>query len=120
MKFLWTTIMVDNMEESVHFYRDLLGLPIQRRHPGGPGMELCFLGEGDTKVELIYDANRKAENQFQGISMGFEVASLEDQIRFLADHGVAVESGPFSPSPSISYFFVKDPNGLKIQFAEQK
>lgn len=120
MKFLWTTIMVNDMEESIRFYRDLVGLPVQHRHPGGPGMELCFLGEGDTQVELIFDANRNVDTQFQGISMGFQVGSLEEQIKFLADHGVAVEGGPFSPNPSISYFFVKDPNGLRVQFVEHK
>lgn len=120
MKFLWTTIMADNMEESIRFYKDLLGLPIQRRHPGGPGMEFCFLGDGETQVELIYDENRKVENQFQGITIGFEVASLDEHMKFLADRGVEVESGPFFPGPNISFFFVKDPNGLRVQFVERK
>ncbi|HCX61202.1 MAG TPA: glyoxalase, partial [Clostridiales bacterium] len=53
MKFLWTTIHVKNMEESLAFYQDVVGLKLMNRFNAGPGMEISFLGEGETKLELI-------------------------------------------------------------------
>jgi lactoylglutathione lyase len=45
MKFLWTTILVDNMDESVKFYEEVVGLKLTKRFQAGPGMEISFLGE---------------------------------------------------------------------------
>jgi lactoylglutathione lyase len=53
MKFLWTTILVNNMDESLKFYEEIVGLKLTERFQAGPGMEISFLGEGETKVELI-------------------------------------------------------------------
>lgn len=33
-------------------------------------------------------------------------------------HKTEVHSGPFQPNPSVSFFYILDPNGLKIQFVE--
>ena len=118
MAFLWTTISVKNMEESLKFYQEIVGLPLDRRFGAGPGMEIVFLGDGETKVELI--SNDKIENVNLGadISLGFNVKSVEEKIAFLAEKGISIHSGPFSPNPHVKYFFILDPNGLKIQFVE--
>ena len=57
MKFCWTTINVTSMEESLAFYQEIVGLPLMRRFPAGPGMEIAFLGDGETQVELIASAS---------------------------------------------------------------
>ena len=41
MKYLWTTINVKDLDESIAFYSDLLGLKVQSRFPAGPGMEIA-------------------------------------------------------------------------------
>ena len=58
MKFLWTTIYVKNLDESITFYSNLLGLKVVNRFPAGPGMEIAFMGNGindETLVELMAD-----------------------------------------------------------------
>lgn len=118
MKFLWTTITVKNMAESLAFYQDILGLPLIRKMPGGPGMEIAFLGDGDTQVELIW-AESKPEVSFgPDISLGFEVESLDAMLATIQAKGIAVQAGPFQPNPHIRFFYVLDPNGVKIQFVE--
>ncbi len=118
MAFLWTTINVKNMEESLKFYQEIVGLSLDRRFGAGPGSEICFLGDGETKLELI--SNEKTENVNLGtdISLGFEVSSVDGKIAFLEEKGVKLLSGPISPNPHTKFFFVLDPNGLKIQFVE--
>ena len=53
MSFCWATITVNDLEESLSFYQDIVGLTVDRRFQAGPGMEIVFLGDGETKVELI-------------------------------------------------------------------
>lgn len=118
MKFCWTTFNVKNMEESLQFYEEIVGLEIDERFNAGPGMEIVFLGDGETKVELIYDEKNKDINIGSDISLGFEVDSVDKKISFLEEKEISVHAGPFQPNPSIKFFFVLDPNGMKVQFVE--
>ncbi|NLN47727.1 MAG: VOC family protein [Clostridiales bacterium] len=118
MKFLWTTISVKSMEESLAFYQDIVGLSISRRFPTGSNGEIVFLGGGETKVELIYDGSGKDVVIGADISLGFEVDCLEEKMDFIKEKGLKVDSGPFQPNPGVKFFFVRDPNGLRIQFVE--
>lgn len=118
MQFSWATIMVKDMEESLRFYRDLVGLPVGRRMKPSPDMELAFLGEGETKVELIRNAKAPAPSFGEGIPLGFEVESLERLSSALSERGIPIHSGPFQPNPAMRFLYVLDPNGLKVQFVE--
>jgi len=120
MKFCWSTLMVKNMQDSLKFYEEIVGIPLQRRFPAGPGVEIAFLGDGETKIELICDEKVKDIQVGEDISWGFEVDSVAEKIRFLEEHGIPVHSGPYAPNPHVEFFYVKDPNGLKIQFVENK
>jgi len=110
--------MVKDMEESLKFYREIVGLEVANRFKAGPGIEIAFLGEGETKVELICSEALKEQNMGQDITLGFEVDSLDSMIEFVKEKGIAIESGPFQPNPRTRFFYVADPNGLKIQFVE--
>lgn len=118
MKFCWTTISVRDMEKSINFYQNIIGLPIIRRMQPTPDMELAFLGEGDTQVELSCHKDA-AEVEFgKDISLGFVVESLDDFADFLKTKSIGIHSGPFQPNPFIRFLYVLDPDGLKIQFVE--
>lgn len=120
MKFSWTTIRVNDMEESLAFYQEIVGLPLQRRMDGDHGMELAFLGSGETKVELICKKGEKKAQYGQDISMGFFCDNLDATIAFVTEQGIPVLGGPFQPNENTRFFYVLDPNGLRIQFVEQK
>lgn len=118
MKFCWCTLSVKNMEESLKFYQEIVGLKVDRKFNAGPGVEIAFLGDGETKVELICNETSKDVVMGQDISLGFEVNSVEEMMAFVKEKGIAIHSGPFQPNPHVKFFFVMDPNGLKIQFVE--
>ncbi len=107
------------MEESLKFYRDILKLDIVNRFNAGPGVEIVFLGKGETKVELIYDANNRDIEMCNNIALGFGVDSLDQMMDFVKAKGIDIHSGPFEPNPNTRFFFVQDPNGLRIQFVEE-
>jgi lactoylglutathione lyase len=83
-------------------------------------MEIAFLGDEETKIELICNKNLKSTmDAGKAISLGFKVDSVDDKIEFIKKIGIDIKSGPIQPNPSLKYFFVLDPNGVKIQFVEQ-
>jgi lactoylglutathione lyase len=118
VKYCWSTITVNNMEESLKFYEDILGLVLNGRFNTGNGGEIAFLGDGETKVELIYNGSGKKVNMGQDISLGFVVDSADAMITFLNEKGISILGGPFQPNPNIKFFYILDPNGLRIQFVE--
>lgn len=118
MKFCWCTITVNDMDESLQFYQEIVGLPLIRKFSPGPGQAIAFLGEGETQIELISSTNGKPEGKPQGVTLGFKTSSMEEMMTFVKARGVEVDSGPFRPNPHIQFFYVRDPNGVKIQFSE--
>lgn len=118
MKFCWVTVSVNNFEESLKFYKEIIGLSINRRFKAGPDTEIAFLGDGQTKLELISDKKIGNANIGKDISLGFEVESADKMIKYLKKKGIEIESGPFQPNPNIKFFYVLDPNGLKVQLVE--
>jgi len=118
MKFCWSTLMVKSLEESLKFYTEIVGLNVGRRFNAGPGVEIAFLGDGETKIELICNKAIKEVEMGHYISLGFEVNSVDETMDFLKEKGINIHSGPFQPNPHMKFFYVIDPNGLKIQFVE--
>lgn len=120
MKLAHITINVKNMNESLKFYEEIVGLPVVNRFTAGPNMEIVFLGLGETLVELIHDTANNNISIGNDISIGFAVDCLDETIEFVKEKGININSGPFQPNPNTRFFFVLDPNGLKVQFIEQK
>lgn len=110
--------MVNNLEESLKFYQEIIGLPVNRRFKAGPGVEIAFLGDGETKIELICNETIKEVNFGQAISLGFEIESADEMMLVLKGKGIDIHSGPFQPNPHIKFFYILDPNGLKVQLVE--
>ena len=118
MKFCWATIRIKDLEESLEFYEGIVGLKVSKRMDMGEGKTIVFLGKGETKLEMIYNKEYKDIDMGDSITLGFEVDSADEKIEFIKGKGLEIHSGPFSPVPSTKFFYVMDPNGLKIQFVE--
>ena len=116
MKLMHITIAVRDLEESLKFYRDILGLPLQRRFPSGDA-EIAFLGDGETVIELLYSSARADVSFSADISLGFAVASLTETTAELQRKGIEV-GDILQPNPHVRFAFITDPNGLRIQFVE--
>jgi lactoylglutathione lyase len=112
MKFAHTTISTARYQESIDFYRDVAGLSVVTPLPNGV---VTFLSdsEGDTRIEIIKDNPPTFSGE--GISVGFvhdDPVAYRDVLR---DKGYEV-SDIIRPGGSTVFFFVRDPNGLKVQF----
>lgn len=116
MKYLWTTIKVKNMKESLHFYEDLLGLKIKKEKHITEGFDLAFLDLGESDIELL--CNNKMDCTIgNGVTIGFEVDSIDEIREKLEKEGFEVGKEQ-SPEEGMKYVIVKDPNGLGVQLVE--
>ena len=75
MKFLWTTIEVLDVDESVRFYQEIVGLSVEHRI-AGEETNIAFMGDGETKIELISHKGVVPQAVGALISIGFEVDDL--------------------------------------------
>lgn len=121
MNFLWFTFQVSNIEKSIRFYKDVVGLEVQRHIEPSPTMEIVFLGdENCTKVELIYNMESKAKLEYpETMSIGFAVDDIKEKMAEVSHKGYAVHSGPIKPNPNTEFFYVLDPDGMKVQFVKE-
>ncbi len=118
MKFCWSTLRVRNLEVSMAFYTEIIGLEVVNRFIGGQGEEIAFLGNSETKIELICDGKQRDTNVGNDISWGFEVPSLEKALDLVKEKGISVVNGPIQPNPHVKFFFIDDPDGMRIQLVE--
>ena len=115
-KFIHVTISVEDLNESLNFYQDVIGLKVKRRFSAG-GSDIVFLGDGGTEIELIFNPAKPNNSIGQDISLGFEVPSLKEAASRLKEMGVET-SKVIQPNPHVMFFFFSDPNGVRIQFVE--
>lgn len=126
MDFGWVTLSVNDLDQSLSFYQDILGLKLQRRFKPNSDMEIAFVGNtGQTQVELICDKNmagQTAQNSMcgAGITLGFHTPSLDEALALVKEKNIPILRGPISPDPHIVFFFIQDPDGYEIQIAQHK
>ncbi|MGG7179267.1 VOC family protein [Clostridium paraputrificum] len=112
----WITIKVDDYNKSKEFYRDFLGMKVEREFSPNESMSIAFFeGDNGMKIELIYDKNSKVEFPLNSrISIG--VCPLDyDEVLQKSQEKNLISSGPIVLGGSMECFFIKDPNGVGIQ-----
>lgn len=110
MKLQYGTIIVKDMEESVRFYTEVMGLEIASRFQPRPGMTITMLkGQGDALIELI-----KNPTDGPGLySLGMDVEDLTATVDGLRSKGAKILMEPVRISVGF-LAFVEDPNGARI------
>jgi lactoylglutathione lyase len=125
MKFLHTMIRVNNLDESLKFYCDHLGMKLLRKqdYPGGE-FTLAFIGYGDEKNNTVIELthNWGTSSYDQGSAFGHLALGVDDIYKVCNDlktKGVKVvrEAGPMKHGSAV-IAFIEDPNGYKIELID--
>ncbi|WP_026102397.1 lactoylglutathione lyase [Pleurocapsa sp. PCC 7319] len=125
MRMLHTMLRVGNLEKSLAFYCDILGMKLlrQKDYPGGE-FTLAFVGYGDEKdntvIELTY--NWGVDKYDLGSGYGHIALGVDDIYgtcdRIKAQGGkVSREPGPMKHGTTV-IAFVEDPDGYKIELIQ--
>ena len=120
MKFVWTTLQVKDVDASVAFYEEVVGLKISHRIGAKRAHEIAFMTDGgNVLVELCEAQGLPAGTPVGvGVSIGFETEDAQAKWDELKAAGYGV-SPMISPAPTIKFFFVKDPDGYSVQIEQQ-
>ncbi len=120
MKYLHTMVRVSNIDESLRFYCDALGLQELRRFSSDQGRyTLVFLAApGDDKAQLELTYNWDPENYTGGRNFGhlaYEVDDIYATCQRLKDHGVAINRPPRDGRMA----FVRSPDNISIELLQR-
>jgi lactoylglutathione lyase len=120
-KLLHTRYRVADLEKTVSFYKDVLGLKELRRHTSGRGSQLVFLKapEGDEEIEICkFDESGPVVVGPDLTHLAFEVEDLEKFAREAATKGYPLSDGPHSTGTG-KIAFVDAPEGYEIELIER-
>jgi len=121
-KLLHTRMRVNNMEETLRFYRDILGLEVVERKRSPRGSELAFLSvpNSDEQIELCsYPASGKVQVQEDLVHLAFEVDDLDKTMADLKAKGVPITDGPTMTSSGSRFCFIDTPDQYEIELIER-
>ena len=122
-KLLHTRYRVNDLERTVKFYRDILGLQEIKRHKSPRGSELVFLKapESAEEIEICrFPGSEPVAVQPDLTHLAFEVESLEVFARHLAAHGLKYSDGPTTSSSGTTFAFIDAPEGYEIELIQKR
>lgn len=117
MKFGFATIYVSDINRSLRFYVDVLGLELVQRFSPRPGVDIVFLKpESGSLLELIEEKSSEEHYGISRVSLGFTTDDLDAAIRHMESKGVSLIRGPIDTPSGVRLAFFADPDGVEIEF----
>ncbi|MFQ5667189.1 MAG: lactoylglutathione lyase [Candidatus Binatia bacterium] len=126
MRLLHTMIRVNDLDQSLRFYCDCLGMTLLRKKDySGGRFTLAFVGYGaetdHTVIELTYNWDTHHYNLGDGFGhLAIGVADIHAACQEMRAKGVKVvrDPGPMKHGGS-EIAFVEDPNGYRIELIQR-
>ncbi|MCC6141559.1 MAG: VOC family protein [Nitrospira sp.] len=121
-KLLHTRMRVSDMEQTIAFYRGVLGLEVIERKTSPRGSHLAFLKvpNSDELIELTsFPPSGPVHVQEDLVHLAFQVDSLDDTIAALTAKGVKITDGPTQTSSGSRFLFIDAPDGYEIELIER-
>jgi lactoylglutathione lyase len=127
MQLLHTMIRVGDLDRSIAFYTNVLGMKLLRRkdYPDGR-FTLAFVGYGDEADHSVIELTHNWDTKSYELGNGFGHLAVSVPDAYKACEDVAAKggkvtrpAGPMKHGGSV-IAFVEDPDGYKIEFIERK
>ncbi|EGZ44140.1 lactoylglutathione lyase [Neisseria wadsworthii] len=126
MRMLHTMLRVGNLEKSLAFYQDVLGMKLLRKkdYPEGK-FTLAFVGYGDEKDHTVIELTHNWDTDTYDLGTGYGHIAIEVPDAYAACDAVRAkggnvvrEAGPMKHGSTV-IAFVEDPDGYKIEFIQK-
>ncbi len=127
MRLLHTMLRVANLERSIKFYTEILGMELlrQKEYPEGK-FTLAFLGYGDEKTNTALELTYNWDTEHYDLGNGFGHLAIEVEDVYQAAEKIRAAGGKIirEPGPmnagSTLIAFVVDPDGYEIELLQPK
>jgi lactoylglutathione lyase len=121
-KLLHTRMRVSDMDQTIGFYRDVLGLEVLERKTSPRGSHLAFLAVPNSQelIELCsFPPSGPVTVQEDLVHLAFEVEDLDATMQELAKKGVTITDGPTRTSSGSRFIFIDAPDGYEVELIER-
>ena len=121
-KLLHTRYRVADLEKTVSFYRDVLGLEEIRRQTSGRGSQLVFLKapDSDEEIEICkFDESGPIVVGPDLTHLAFEVDDIEQFARESAQKGYPLSDGPHPNGKGGAIAFIDAPEGYEVELIQR-
>jgi len=121
-KLLHTRMRVSDMERTIRFYTDVLGLEVLEQKVSPRGSQLAFLkvSNSDELIELCsFPASGPVTVQEDLVHLAFQVENLDETIAQLGAKQVKITDGPTTTSSGSRFIFIDAPDGYEVELIER-
>jgi lactoylglutathione lyase len=121
-KLLHTRMRVSDMDQTIAFYTDVLGLEVLERKTSPRGSHLAFLRVPNSEelIELCsFPPSGPVKVQADLVHLAFQVENLDDTIANLNKKGIPVTDGPTTTSSGSRLIFIDAPDGYEVELIER-
>lgn len=121
-KLLHTRMRVSDLDETIRFYTEILGLEVIERKTSPRGSHLAFLKvpNSDELIELTsFPPSGPVKVQEDLVHLAFQVDNLDEAIVSLNAMGVKITDGPTNTSSGSRFIFIDAPDGYEIELIER-
>lgn len=123
IRLLHTRYRVNNLEASVKFYTEALGLTVSRRHTSPRGAQLAFLATPNSSEEIelcqMPPGAEPVKVQPDLTHLAFEVEDLEAFAATAAAKGFPLSDGPTRTGSGSYIAFIDAPEGYEIELIQR-
>ncbi|ULJ61905.1 lactoylglutathione lyase [Wielerella bovis] len=127
MRLLHTMLRVGNLEKSLVFYTEVLGMRVlrQKDYPDGR-FTLAFVGYGEESETAVIELTYNWDTPAYDLGTGYGHIAIEVDDAYAACDAVRAkggkvtrEAGPMKHGTTV-IAFVEDPDGYKIEFIQKQ
>lgn len=121
-RLLHTRMRVTDMDQTIRFYTEVLGLEVLERKTSPRGSHLAFLRvpNSDELIELCsFPPSGPVKVQEDLVHLAFQVESLDETIAALNKQGITITDGPTKTASGSRFVFIDAPDGYEVELIER-
>ncbi len=121
-KLLHTRMRVSDMDQTIRFYTDVLGLEVLEKKVSPRGSHLAFLKVPNSEelIELAsFPPSGPVRVQEDLVHLAFQVDSIDDTIATLTVKEIRITDGPTTTSSGSRFIFIDAPDGYEVELIER-
>ena len=122
-KLLHTRMRVNDIEKSVAFYEQALGLKVSRRHTSPRGAQLAFLStpNSDEEIELCQlPGSPSVAVQPDLMHLAFQVEDMAAYVKAIEAKGFRLSDGPTVTGSGSVIAFIDAPEGYEVELIQPR